>query len=187
MTRTSIILKVIGMILFIGVCAAAPNIVGRIEPAKRPMILPQEHETPWHSTAEKIAKDPITTGSTSSDDIDTRIQQQVLNNRSKIDHLPNRNMTANVGQYQTIEAAQKDLPKLREYLKGCSFDFCQIAEEHISLMKTDWPGGITYHLVIENIDDPTLYALCNYMWNNSVMRWAREPYHMCSEFNREDN
>ena len=105
----------------------------------------------------------------------------------KIDRLPNKNMTANVGQYPTLEAARGDLPILSEYLNNCQDDFCHGLAKQVSVQPIEWPGGVTYHLVIKNIDEPTFYALCNYMWNGYPERWARETYHVCSDFNHRDD
>jgi hypothetical protein len=67
-------------------------------------------------------------------------------------------------------------------LNACNEDFCQGLSEQVAMKPTNWPGGVTYHLVIEHMDDPTFYALCNYMWNGYPERWARETYHVCSDF-----
>ena len=142
--------------------------------AKYHMTLPQEVEmmTPDHQGHSTVVR------AIASDD-------QVL--KRKIDRLPNRNMTANVGQYPSEELATKDLTLLRAYIDACDDDFCQGLEKQISIQKINWPGGVTYHITIERIDEPTFYALCNYMWNGYPERWARGTYHVCSDFNHKED
>lgn len=150
--------------------------------AKHPLTLHQEIElmTPDH-------QGPSVARTFAAQDIDSRIREQVLHRSSvKIDHLPNRNMTANVGQYPTMAMATADLAKLEDYINACEEDACRGLDGHLVIRKVDWPGGVTYHLVVERIDDPTFYALCNYMWNGYPERWARQTYHVCSDFDHRE-
>lgn len=106
----------------------------------------------------------------------------------KITHLPNRNMTADVGQYGTAAAAKLELPKLKKYLNDCaaSEDCCVGLADKVSVRDVPWVSGedkYIYILVIEHLDDPAFYALCDYMWNGD-QQWARETYHRCSDFNQ---
>lgn len=106
----------------------------------------------------------------------------------KITHLPNRNMTADVGQYGTAAAAKLELPKLKKYLNDCASteDCCVGLADRVAVRDVPWVSGedkYIYILVIEHLDDPTFYALCDYMWNGD-RQWARETYHRCSDFNQ---
>jgi hypothetical protein len=107
-------------------------------------------------------------------------------------HPLDRNMTADVGQYQTMEAAQSELLKLKHYLLNCqkrTLPFSAGLIEKASVQEVNWPGDpehITYFLVIKGIDDPTFYALCDYMWN-SEDAWARQTYHRCTDFDHRDD
>ena len=99
------------------------------------------------------------------------------------------NVTADVGQFETMEGAQRELAKLRGYLVDCDRDFCKGLAERISVQKVGWPGDpehSTYFLTVDRIDEPTFYALCNYMWNTDGA-WARQTYHRCTDFDHRDN
>jgi hypothetical protein len=108
--------------------------------------------------------------------------------------LENRNLSANVGQYGIEEAAKNGMSELKSYLNDCaSFQdnwFCQglvNVPGKINITREDWAGGYIWYLVIERLDDPTLYALCDYMWNADGKEWARGHYHGCSDFNNRGN
>jgi hypothetical protein len=109
--------------------------------------------------------------------------------KCKIFNLPYQNVTADVGQFETMEGAQQDLAKLKGYLIDCSEDFCKDLANKASIQKAGWPGDpehSTYFLTVGNIDEPTFYALCDYMWNTEGA-WARQTYHRCTDFDHKDN
>ena len=160
--------------------------------AKHPMTLPQEVEmmTPDHQghSNRQLVMVPTTAG---LDRVvtDPEFAQFLKPAKCKTVYLPNRNMTADVGQYRTMDDAKSDLQKLRAYLNSCTEDFCKGLADKASVQEVNWPGDpehITYFLVIKGIDDPTFYALCDYMWNTEDA-WARETYHRCTDFDHRDD
>ena len=94
--------------------------------------------------------------------------------------------TAQVGgYYRTAGEAEKEMELLKGYLKECegigTSWFCSPnLVNRVEIKK----GRYSYFLVITQLTNPQLYALCNFMWSTSALqvRWARQPNHTCREF-----